>query len=96
MTIPGTLLNRRHALRVATNADDRVVGDEQFVDGEAFSNVCAGLGRRVHEQRVEHRAAGTEASHPVVRVGNRSAQRKWTHIERHSPAMGGTPVAARR
>ena len=46
---PGTLLDRLHALRVAANADDRVVGDEQFVDGEALSNVRAGLGRRVHE-----------------------------------------------
>src|SRR5688572_22230218 len=85
---PGTLLDRLHALRVATNADDRVVGDEQFINGEALSNVRAGLGRRVHEKRVEHRAAGTEASHSLIRVRNRAAQRKWTHIERHSPANG--------
>jgi len=76
---------------VAAKADDRVVFDEQFVDGKTLSNVRAGLGRRVHEKPVEHRAAGTEASHPVVRVGNRAAQRKWTDIERHSPADGRHP-----
>src|SRR5688572_2048294 len=78
---PGTLLDRLHALRVTTNADDRVVRDEQLVDSEALSNLGTGLRRCVHEKRVEHRAARAEASHPIIGVRNRAAQRKWTHIE---------------
>jgi hypothetical protein len=88
---PGALLDRGLAFGPTANADDCVVGDEQLLDGEGFSNLDAGLRRRMHEKRVEHGAARAEAPHPVVRVRDRAAQREWTDIERHSPANGRRP-----
>ena len=70
--------------RAALYADRTSVLDQDFLDGEAFAHLRAGLGRCIDQQLVEYR--------PPWAVGDRRVSRAWRTSNREGAEVEGVGV----
>jgi hypothetical protein len=77
----GALGDGLASLAVASDADSTAALDDDLLDGESLADFGSCLGRRVHEQPVEHGASRSVRNQGVFNTGG-ARERERSEVER--------------